>query len=149
MLHGKFGVNWQPHWYFIVVFAGKFDCEFDAIVRVVTSFHIFRESISRQHIFQQVAELPFAPAASCLHVREHTLQSTNITRQLLHCAKPLMHLLQPITDQLEGFAQPLLERALQLFVDGRAHLVDLFCVVVLQLPQSNIDNGPDAFQRSG
>jgi hypothetical protein len=68
---------------------------------------------------------------------------------LPHRTKALMHLLEPITDQLKGFAQPLLERALQLFVDGCTHLIDLLCVVVLQLPQSNIHNRSNAFQRSG
>jgi hypothetical protein len=41
-----------------------------------------------------------------------------------------VHLLQPVRDDLEGLAETLIERGLQLFVDRCAHLVELRRVVV-------------------
>jgi hypothetical protein len=36
---------------------------------------------------------------------------------------------------------------LQFFIDRRPHLVDLICVVFLQLLQPKIDSGPHIFER--
>ena len=58
--------------------------------------HVARELIGREHLFEQIAELHFAPAAACLDVREDFLQSTDVARELPHRAKSLVHLLQPL-----------------------------------------------------
>ena len=47
-----------------------------------------------------------------------------------------MHLLQPVGHLLEAFAQSGLQRALQLFIHGGPHLVQLFLVAVLQSCQA-------------
>src|SRR5438552_4973825 len=60
-----------------------------------------------------------------------------------------MHLLQPVAHQLERFAKAFFECALQFFVDGGPHLVDLFRVVLLQLSQSNVDSRSHTFERPG
>jgi hypothetical protein len=65
-------------------------------------------------------------AASCTSPqvpRVFTLVSTRFrsptsARQGLHLAQALVHLLQPVADQLEAFAQALLQRGVQLLVDG-------------------------------
>ncbi len=70
--------------------------------------------------------------------RVFTLVSTRFrlptpTRQRLHLAQALVHLLEPVGHLLEALAQPRLQRALQLLVDGLAHLVELGGVGLLQL----------------
>jgi len=59
------------------------------------------------------------------------LQSANVTRQLLHRAESLVHLLKSIAHQLERFPEAFFQCPLQFFIDGRAHLVDLLCIVLL------------------
>jgi hypothetical protein len=74
------------------------------------------------------------------------LQAADVTGQLLHRAKPLMHLFESIAHQLERFAKTPLQRALQFFVYRRPHLVDLICIVLLQLLQPKIDSRPHVFE---
>jgi hypothetical protein len=97
VFHRKFRVDRQPDRRAVFV-SGQFDRKLDALVTVIAHLYIFRELLGCKHFVQKNAELPLAPATSCLHVCEHTLQSTNVTRQLPHRTKALMHLLQPITD---------------------------------------------------
>jgi hypothetical protein len=51
-------------------------------------------------------------------------------------------LLEPFAHELERLAEPLFERALQLFVDGAAHLLELGRVVGLQLRQLRFHGEP-------
>jgi hypothetical protein len=46
-----------------------------------------------------------------------------------------VHLLQAVSDLLETLAQPCFQRALELFVDGPAHFIQLGGVGLLQLRQ--------------
>ena len=50
-----------------------------------------------------------------------------------------MHLLQPVRDLLEAFAQALLERRVQFLVDGGAHLFELLLVVGLDRGEPRLD----------
>ena len=59
-----------------------------------------------------------------------------------------MHLFEPLAHQLERFAEPLLECALQFLVNGCAHLVDLLRVVLLELFQTQIDRRSHLVYRS-
>ena len=45
----------------------------DALVSVVAHLNVFGELLRSEHFVQENAQLPFAPATSCLHVCEHTL----------------------------------------------------------------------------
>ena len=145
MFHRKFRIDRQPHRRAVLV-ARQFDRKLDALIGVVAHLDVCGELVSRQHFFQQNSKLPFAPAATRLHVCQHALQSANVTRQLLHRTESLMHLLKSIAHQLERFPEAFLQCALQFFIDGRAHLVDLLCIVLLQLSQSMIDNRAHAFE---
>ena len=57
-----------------------------------------------------------------------------------------MHLLQPVGNDLERLAQPLLERRLQLLVDRRAHLFQLGGVVHAQRIEALFDCGAHGVQ---
>lgn len=52
-----------------------------------------------------------------------------------------MHLLQPVGDQLERFAQALFQRGMQLLVDGAPHLVELGRVVGLDVLELLLQRG--------
>ena len=67
------------------------------------------------------------------------LQRADVARQRLHLAQALVHLLEPVGHLLEAFAQALLERRLQLLVDGGAHLLELLLVAFLQRCEPLLD----------
>ena len=81
---------------------------------------------------EQRAELHLAPGAARLDVGQHALQIADAGGERLHLAQPLVHLLQALRHLPERFAEPLLERRLQLLVDGRAHLLELLRVLGAQ-----------------
>ena len=91
-----------------------------------------RVLLVREHLFEQRLELHFAEHAARLDVGQHALQVADALRQRLHLAQPLVHLLQPVGHLLEAFAQPRLQRGLQLLVDRAAHLLELGGVGLLQ-----------------
>ena len=72
VFHRKLRVDRQPDRRTVFV-PGQFDRKLDALVSVVSHFHILGELLGGKHFIQQNAELPFAPSPSCLYVREHTL----------------------------------------------------------------------------
>ena len=53
-----------------------------------------------------------------------------------------MHLLEPLGHLLEALAQALLQRGVQLLVDGGAHLLELGLVALLQQRQATFDGLP-------
>ena len=76
-------------------------------------------------LVQQLAELHLSPGAARLHVREHLLEVADAVREGLHLAESLVDGLQALAHLLEGLAEALLQRALELLVDRGAHLVEL------------------------
>ena len=134
----KLGVDRQPDGGAIFI-AGQFDGEIDVLTAFFPGAHVPRELIGRQHLLEQIAELHFAPAAARLYVRKHFLQPADVAGQLPHRPESLMDLLETIAHQLEGFAEPLLERPLQFFVDRGPHLLDLLRVLLPQFLQPRID----------
>ncbi len=87
---------------------------------------------------------PQVPAG--LDVGQDLLQVADAGRQRLHLAEPLVDLLQPVADQLEGLAEPALQRALELLVDRVAHLLELAGVVGLDLGQLRLDGRAQAVE---
>ncbi len=108
------------------------DREFDALLAARARRHVPRVLRRRQHLREQCAELHFAPAAAALDVCQHAAQVADARRQCLHLAQALVHLLQPIRHLLERLAEPLVERRLELLVDGRPYLVQLLRIFAAQ-----------------
>ena len=143
---GCFGGNNQP----LIIFTRKFrvdgqvdirtiriarrkpDREFDALRTVGCHSGIHDKLIRRQIIVQQHAELDFRPCAPRLDVGEDALEIADACCQLLHLAKPFMHMLELFADRVEGFSQPFFQRRLQFLVDGLHHLFELFAIVLAQ-----------------
>src|SRR3546814_6389597 len=83
----------------------------------------------------------FRAGAAGLDVAEHALEVAEADRQLLHLAQAALHRFQELGDELERRVQAGVERGLQLFIDGGAHLLELRCVVGLQLLQMRLERG--------
>lgn len=118
-----------------IMLVGNADGEFHPLAAAPARSGIAVVLLYRQRLLQQVAELDLAERAPRLDVGQHLAQVSDAARQALHLAESLMHELQPVADQLERFAQPLLQRRMQLLVDRGAHLLQLAVVVLLQMPE--------------
>jgi hypothetical protein len=145
----ELGVHRQPHRRAVGAAAGKADREVHALVAARLGLHLLRILLRGQHLLQQRLQLHLAEHAARLHVGQHALQVAHALRQRLHLAQPLVHLLEPVGHLLEAVAQPLLERGLQLLVDGLAHLVELGRVGLLQLLQLRVQRGAHFAQPPG
>ena len=99
-----------------------------------------------QHLGQQRSELHLAPRAAPLHVAQYPLEIADADRERLHLAQSLVHLVQPVGDLLERLAEPLVERGLQLLVDGRAHLIELLRILAAQDVEPLLDGRAHRFE---
>ena len=90
-------------------------------------------------LFQQHAQGGFAPRAPRLHIGENALEVANASRNRLHLADGLKDALQLLIHLREGSAQALLERALQLLIDGDAHLLELRFIFLPQHIEATFD----------
>lgn len=70
-------------------------------------------------------------------------------RQRLHLAHALEHLFELAGDELEAFPQALFQRALQLFVDGAPHLLELLGIVLPQALEPTFHRQPQGLVRGG
>jgi hypothetical protein len=104
-----------------------------------TRRHVGCKLVGRQQLFEQGRQLDFAPGAARLDIGQHALEVADTGRQRLHFTETAMDLLQAIADQLERFAQTLLQRRMQLLVDRPPHLFQLVGVVGLDGRQPPLD----------
>ena len=129
----ELGVDRQPHRRALFSAPRKADGEVDALAAARLGLDLLGVLVRREHLLEQGFELHLAEHAARLHVGQHALQAADADGQRLHFAEPLVHLLEPVGHLLEAFAQAGFERALQLLVDGLAHLVELGGIGLLQL----------------
>jgi hypothetical protein len=64
----------------------------------------------------------------------------------LHLAQSLVDLLETVGHELERFAQPLLERGVEFFVDGEPDVLELLRIVGAQQLQPLLDRCPHGFE---
>ncbi len=98
--------------------------------------------VDRQHVLNDGAQLHFAPGAARFDVGHDALQVAHAGGQGFHFTQAVLHLLQPLTDQFEGFTQALLQRGVQFFVHRAAHFFELAGVVKLDGGQPLIECHP-------
>ena len=67
----------------------------------------------------------------------------------MHFAQPFVHLLQAVGHLFEALAQASLQRGLEFFVNGLAHLVELGSVALLQLSQLGFHGAAHFGQAAG
>ncbi len=108
--------------------AGKLHGEFDDFGRAGRGPEIALELLRRENVFEQRAELNFAPGAARLHVGQNALEVGNAVRDRLHFAERAAHVLEAFADDAERFAEAFFQRALQFFFDDPAHFVELLRV---------------------
>ncbi len=132
VLQRKLGVDRQPARLAVLAAAREPDRELDALAAARTRRDVLRVLRRREHLREQRAELHLAPAAAALDVGQHLLEVAHARGEVLHLAQPLVHLVEAVGHLLERLPEALLERGLQLFVHGRAHLLELGRIVGAQ-----------------
>ena len=142
----KLGVHRQPARPAVVTATRQPNGELHTLVAVGNGFDVGAVLLRGEDFGEQRRELDLAPHAARLDVGKDALQVADADRQRLHLAQATMHLLQPVRDDLERFAQTLLERGLQLFVDRRAHLLQLGGVVGAQGIEALLDGEANGVQ---
>ena len=118
------------------------------LARARLDVHVALELAGREDLLEQRAQLDLGPGAARLDVGEHALEVADAGGQGLHLPQPLLHRLELVADELERLAEALLERGLELLVDGGAHLLELLLVARLQLDDARVDGGADAVERA-
>ena len=101
--------------------------------------------VGREDLLQQISQLNLAPDAAGLDVGEHLLEVADAVGEVLYLTQTFLDGFQSLAHVLEGLTESLFERALELLVDGLAHLIELLGVVVLQLLQPFVDVASSQF----
>ena len=57
-----------------------------------------------------------------------------------------MHLFEPVRHLLERLTKPLVERRLQFFIDGRAHLIEFLRILVAQHIEALLHRQPNRLE---
>ena len=139
VLFGKLGVDGEqgvasaPVWPLRKlegVLDGLLGCRLDAGVPDVL--------LGREHLLELLAELELADDAARFDVGENPLQIADAGGELLHLAQTLLDLAEVGRDLAEGFGEARLQRGVQLFVDGDAHLLELGGVVVVEFASGGL-----------
>ena len=138
----KLGVDRQPQRIAFCSAAGQPDCEVHRVTAAWPRCNLCSVLVDGEHLLQQGPELRLAEDAARLHVSEQVLEVAHALRQRLHFTQSLVYLLEPVGHLLEAFAETRLQGALQLFVDGLAHLVKLGGVALLKLRKLRFHRRP-------
>ena len=132
VLARELAVDRQPDRLAVAAPAGQLDRVVDALRSLARHrLDVARVLLRREHLLEQGAELHLAEDAARLDVAQHAAERADVAGQLLHLADAAMHLLEPLGDLAEALAEALLERRVQLLVDGGADLLELLLVVCL------------------
>ncbi len=111
---------------------GKLHRVLDPLVRSRSGRNVLRVLCRLQEVGEQRAKLHFAPGTARLDVGQHAFQVPDARSEHLHLTQTPVHLFEPLRHVLERRAEALFEGRLQLFVDRRAHLVELVRVFLAQ-----------------
>ena len=142
----KFRVDRQPHRRAIRIATRQADRELDALRAAFVGGEVAHELIGRQRLLQQIAKLHLAPGAARFHVAEDLLQVAHADGQRLHFAEAAVDLFEPFAHELEGFAEPLFERRVQLLIHRGADAFELRLVVALHLRELRLDRRAHRFE---
>ena len=139
----KLGVNGQPNGFTGFPATGKFDGKVHPLVASWASLDLFGILLLGQDLFEQRLKLGLTKNASRLHIGEDTLQIPHTFGQGLHVPKTLVDLVEPVCNLFETLRKPELQGGLQLLIHGLSHLIELGCVVELELLELMVQSGAD------
>ena len=122
----KLAVNGQING--LVFFSRQDDGKFHPLLRAGNHRHVPGVLRRSKRLFQQRAQLHFAPDAPGFHIAQHPFQVAYAAGQRMHFAQRTVHLLQSLADLRKAVVQALFQRAVQLFIHGLTHFFQLTAV---------------------
>jgi hypothetical protein len=146
VLAGKLGIDRQPKRLTLLAAAGQSDGKVHHMPAARYGADLGLVLIDGKDLLEQTGQLGLAKYATRLDVAQQVLEVTHALGQALHFAQPPVHLLKPLGHMGKTRVQPLLQRAVELFIDRGTHLLELFLVAVLQRPQALFNRGADLGQ---
>ena len=117
----------------------QLDSKLNALRSTGLGGDVFQILVGREDVRQDRAQLHLAQNAACLYIAQHALKIAHAGGDGLHVAQALVHGLELVAHLLKRCRQAIVERAGELFVHRRAHLVELYVVVLADGAQLSID----------
>ena len=133
----EFGVDRQQ--YGIALVYRQLDGKLNALRGAGLGGDVFQILIGRENVRQDRTQLHLAQNAARLDVAQHALKVAHASGDRLHVAQPLVHSLELVAHLLKRCRQTIVERAGELLVHRRAHLIELRVVVLADGAQLGID----------
>ena len=133
----EFGVDRQQHGVSLVY--RQLDGKLNALRGAGPGGDVFQILVGREDVRQDRAQLHLAQNTTRLHVAQHAFKVAHAGGDRLHIAQALIHGLELVAHLLKRCRQTVVERAGELLVHRRAHLIELHVVVLADGAQLGID----------
>ena len=133
----KLGVNRQQHG--VALVHRQLDGKLNALRGAGLGGDVFQILVGCKDVRQNCTQLHLAQNATRLHVAQHALKVAHAGGDGLHVAQALVHGLELVAHLLKRCRQAIVERAGELLVHRRAHLIELHVVVFADSTQLGID----------
>ena len=133
----KLGVNRQQHGVALVY--RQPDSKLNTLRGAGLGGDVFQILVGRKDVRQDRAQLHLAQNATRLHIAQHAFKVAHAGGDRLHVAQALVHGLELVAHLLKRCRQSVVERARELLVHRRTHLVELHVVVFADGAQLSID----------
>ena len=133
----EFGVNRQQHGVALVY--RQLDGKLNTLRGARLGGNVFQILVGRKDVRQDRAQLHLAQNATRLDIAQHALKVAHAGGDRLHVAQALVHGLELVAHLLKRCRQSVVERARELLVHRRTHLVELHVVVFADGAQLGID----------
>ncbi len=133
----EFGIDRQQHG--IALAYRQLDGKLNALRGARLGGDVFQILVGYKDVRQNCTQLHLAQNATRLHVAQHALKVAHAGGDGLHVAQALVHGLELVAHLLKRCRQAIVERAGELLVHRRTHLIELHVVVLADGAQLSID----------
>ena len=133
----EFGVDRQQHG--IALVHRQLDGKLNALRGTGLGGDVFQILVGCKDVRQNCTQLRLAQNTARLHIAQHALKIAHAGGDGLHVAQPLVYGLELVAHLLKRCRQSVVERARELLVHRRAHLIELHVVVFADGAQLSID----------
>ena len=133
----EFGVDRQQHG--IALVYRQLDGKLNALRGAGPGGNVFQILVGCEDVRQDRTQLYLAQNAARFYIAQHTLEVAYAGGDRLHIAQALVHGLELVAHLLKRCRQAVVERAGELLVHRRTHLIELHVVVLADGTQLSID----------
>ena len=133
----EFGIDRKPYRAFVI--AGEFDRKLHSVGTCGFRNYILCVLLRRKNLLKNCTELHLTENSSCLYIGKNFLEISHADCKILHLAETFIYLFQSIVYKFKRLRDSLIERFLQLFINGFSHFFELSVVFQCHLRKTRID----------